>query len=136
MTRHMLLKPALYLQNTSALLDTLQRNMLLLEKLNSSLQSHIIISAPITTDCVTLLRLPSLKKNLELEAQEAPPCFCRLWLLWASSTTGIPKLSTGHRATTLGCGSCSCLTLQRALEPSLTGEPSLALSNCQASANR
>ncbi len=81
MTRHMLLKPALYLQNTSALLDTLQRNMLLLEKLNCSLQEQLIISAPTTTDCVTLLRLPSLKTKLELEAQEVPPCLsCRLLL--------------------------------------------------------
>ena len=76
----MLLKPALYLQNNSALLDTLQRNMLLLEKLNSSLQSHIIISAPTTTDRVTLLRLPSLKKNCNLRLKMPPCFFCRLWL--------------------------------------------------------
>lgn len=48
-------------------------------------------------------------------------CFCRQWLWWVSSTTGIPKRSTGRPATTLGCGSCSCRTQQMVHQPSLTG---------------
>ena len=52
---------------------------------------------------------------------------CRRWLWWVSSTTGTPKQSTGPQEITLACGSCSCQTQQRALQPSPTGAPPLPL---------
>jgi len=61
------------LGSNSALPDTLQRMLLLLEKLKSSLQEQVIISTPPATDRVIAKAAFLLKKKLKHEAQERRP---------------------------------------------------------------
>ena len=58
--------------------------------------------SPLLTSCVSVWRRP--------------------WRWWGSSTTGTLRQTTGPLGTTLGCGSCSCLMMRKAHQPSSTGD--------------